>query len=540
MGSVNGTTLNGTVFGVGVNSSFSATPRILAANSNRDALTESQWMSEFFNTTSSPNGHGFRRNDAATGFACYTFEPKSDIPIRVIVFDDTQSPMAPVDPGSLGYGHGTLDKARYDWLVSELERGKRDGMLTIIAAHIPIGVLPYPQDAGWSKYAYVSQDQMITKLKSYPNLVLWISGHLHINQMSAFPSDDPNHPEYGVWVVQTSSLRAYPQNYRTFDIERNTDNTISVFITDMGPSVSDGSLAAKSRSYGVVAQQIDLNPLNPMPNGTYNAELVKTLSPEMAAKIGNLFTTPPVPDSGGEDSYSPNVNPDRITTQMVNVGGGSAVTRAAMTGVNLGKNLVITAMPKGSLPSNLVAPPTTVYQYLSITSSNIPGVVDQTVFDFSVPQSWFTEHGYAVGDIVMMHNVNGQWQTLETRLVSQHDGNVFYQATAPDVSYFAIAYQKGGTTMGEGTPVPTAITTPSTPSASATTSVSDTPRAPVAITTKATQSPAPAPATSPAGGMPVTLIIIGVVGAIVIVAAAFLVRRWWIQRQNPALFKKYD
>ena len=140
----------------------------------------------------------------------------------------------------------------------------------------------------------------------------------------------------------------------------------------------------------------------------------------------------------------------------------------------------------------------------------------------------------------MMHNVNGQWQTLETRLVSQHDGNVFYQATAPDVSYFAIAYQKGGTTMGEGTPVPTAITTPSTPSASATTSVSDTPRAPVAITTKATQSPAPAPATSPAGGMPVTLIIIGVVGAIVIVAAAFLVRRWWIQRQNPALFKKYD
>jgi len=84
-------------------------------------------MSEFFNTTSSPNGHGFSRNDAATGFACYTFEPKSGIPIRVIVLDDTQSPLDPVDPGSPGYGHGTLDENRYDWLVSELERGKKRG-----------------------------------------------------------------------------------------------------------------------------------------------------------------------------------------------------------------------------------------------------------------------------------------------------------------------------------------------------------------------------------------------------------------------------
>jgi len=318
----------------------------------------------------------------------------------------------------------------------------------------------------------------------------------------------------------------------------------------MDPSVSDGSLADKSRSYGVAAQEIDLNTLNPSPKGIYNAELVKQLSPEMQEKIGNLFPTPvvnnggeyssttPVVNNGGDDSYSPIINPvDKTMTETVNVGGGSAVTRAEMTGINLGNNLVITAMPRSNLPATMVAPPTTVYQYISITSSTIPGVVDNTVFDFSVPQSWLTEHGFAVGDIVMMHNVNGQWQTLETGFVSQSNGNVFYQATTPGFSYFAIAYQKGNTTMGQATPVPTTITTTS---ALAKTPVTGTPRLPVAITTKETQTPAPAPATAPVEGMPLTLIIIGVVGAIAIIAGAFLVRRWWIRRQNPALFRNYD
>ncbi|MFA4850825.1 MAG: PGF-pre-PGF domain-containing protein, partial [Methanoregula sp.] len=445
----------------------------------------------------------------------------------------------PVDTDSLGYGHGSLDQKRYDWLVNELEKGQREGKLMIISAHIPIGVRSYPDMAGWSKYAYVSQDSLIAKLKSYPNLVLWISGHLHLNQVTAFASDDPNRPEYGFWEVQTSSLRDYPQNYRTFDIERNTDNSVSVFITDMDPSVGDGSLAEKSRSYGVVAQETDLNPLNPSPKGIYNAELVKQLSPEMQEKIGNLFTTPVV-NNGGDDSGPPTVNPvDKTITETVNVGGGSAVTKAEMTGVNLGKNLVITAMPRSNLPAAMAAPPTTVYQYISITSSTIPGVVDHTVFDFNVPQSWLTEHGFSVGDIVMMHNVDGQWQTLGTRFVSQSNGNVLYESTTPSFSYFAIAYQKGNTTMAQGTPVPT-VTTTTTTSVVAKTPVTGTPRLPVAITTKETQTPAPAPITAPVEGTPLTLIIIGVVGAIAIIAGTFLVRRWWIRRQNPALFRNYD
>ena len=50
----------------------------------------------------------------------------------------------------LGYGHGSLDQERYDWLVSELDKGQAEGKLMIIAAHIPIGVEPAGSMMGWS------------------------------------------------------------------------------------------------------------------------------------------------------------------------------------------------------------------------------------------------------------------------------------------------------------------------------------------------------------------------------------------------------
>ena len=75
-------------------------------------------------------------------FACYSFEPKSNIPIKVIAFDNTQREDDTNNPQSLGYGHASLDQKRYDWLVNELDRGQAEDKLMIITAHIPIGVEP--------------------------------------------------------------------------------------------------------------------------------------------------------------------------------------------------------------------------------------------------------------------------------------------------------------------------------------------------------------------------------------------------------------
>ncbi len=110
--------------------------------------------------------------------------------------------------------------------------------------------------------------------------------------MTPRPSIDPAHagPEYGFWQVETASLRDFPQQFRTFEIVRNSDNTISILTTDVDPAVQDGPLAALSRSYAIATLQLFNIKRALLPSGSYNAELVKQLSPEMQARIQNYGT----------------------------------------------------------------------------------------------------------------------------------------------------------------------------------------------------------------------------------------------------------
>jgi metallophosphoesterase (TIGR03768 family) len=292
MGSIDGRTVNGDIIGVGNVSDFDTHPKVLAADPSRRALTVTEWLGEFFNTTSSPKGHGFNQYDAEAGLACYSFEPTPDMPIKVIVLDNTQ---LATDADAGGYGHGSLDNERFDWLVSELDQGQDEGKLMIIAAHIPIGVegsgSSLDEYTAWSSVAEVSEQQLLDKLHEYPNVILWVAGHRHVNVITPQLSPDPDHPELGFWVVETSSLRDFPQQFRTFDIVRNSDNTISIFATNVDPAVKEGTIAAKSRSYGVAAMEIFNHLLPYTPSASYNAELVIPLSPEMQEKIQG-FETP--------------------------------------------------------------------------------------------------------------------------------------------------------------------------------------------------------------------------------------------------------
>ena len=282
MGSVDGRTKYGDVIGAGPVSEFNMSPRVPAADPDRRALSRSQWMAEFFNSPGLPKGHGFNLSDVPSGFACYAFDPRTDIPIRVIVLDDT---MRDTDRNVSLFASASLDQARYDWLVNELDKGQNEGRLMIIAAHIPIRNESAASSKLWTPASPVSERQLIAKLHTYPNLVLWISGHVHRNTVTVFKSPDPGHPELGFWEVETASLRDFPQQFRTFEIVRNSDTTISVFVTDVDPSAGDGSPAALSRSYAVATMQLFNSTVLPGPSGSYNAELVKPLSPEMQAKI---------------------------------------------------------------------------------------------------------------------------------------------------------------------------------------------------------------------------------------------------------------
>jgi len=286
MGALDGTTEFADIYGAGRVEDFPEPPRV-APDENRRPVTSQEWMSAFLGTTSTPVGHGFTQENVDNDFACYSFEPNSDVPVKVIVLDNTTKPDTPgLDPALDIYGYGTLDKERYDWLVSELEEGTINNKLMIIAAHVPIGVEPAGSPLGWWRESYVTEPALIAKLQEYPNLILWIAGHRHLNTIVPFESPYPESPEHGFWGVETVSLREFPQQFRTFEILRNSDNTISILATNVDPAVGEWSLAETSRSYAIAAAQLFGAPHDV----SRNAELVIHLSPQMQAVIQNYGT----------------------------------------------------------------------------------------------------------------------------------------------------------------------------------------------------------------------------------------------------------
>jgi hypothetical protein len=171
----------------------------------------------------------------------------------------------------------------------------------ILAAHIPINPQADLFDTNLAPQQFYvtaknqtnalfsgdkTEAQMIATLHRYPNLILLMAGHRHMNTVTPQPSPDPAHLENGFWEVETPSLRDFPQQFRTWQILRNSDNTISVMTTDVDPQVEDGTPAGDSRGYAIGASRIiGITPLADTTSHTYNVELVKQLTPAMQTKI---------------------------------------------------------------------------------------------------------------------------------------------------------------------------------------------------------------------------------------------------------------
>ncbi|MBU0960142.1 MAG: hypothetical protein KKD01_00675 [Proteobacteria bacterium] len=177
--------------------------------------------------------------------------------------------------------------------MSELQEGQDNGKLMIVAAHIPLGVdIPDKPGSLWDPSSTPKEAELITELKKYSNLILLVAGHRHMNTITPLLSTDINHPELGFWEVECASLRDFPQQFRLFDIVRNSDNTISIFATNVDPAVKPGTPAASARSLAVAAYQIfnGAAVLPYQPTGVKNVELVKQVSPEMQVKIQSYGT----------------------------------------------------------------------------------------------------------------------------------------------------------------------------------------------------------------------------------------------------------
>jgi PGF-pre-PGF domain-containing protein len=91
-------------------------------------------------------------------------------------------------------------------------------------------------------------------------------------------------------------------------------------------------------------------------------------------------------------------------------------------------------------PSEVTTPTKIVYMYLVIDSTAESDEISSAVLSFKIEQSWFTANNYNKDGVVLLRYHNNSWQTLTTTFTSEDDDYVYFEATTPGFSVFAVIY----------------------------------------------------------------------------------------------------
>jgi metallophosphoesterase (TIGR03767 family) len=186
---------------------------------------------EHFVTRGRPAGHGFTDDNVDAGTAYYGFDAG---PVRCLVLDTVDR---------YGGPNGSLDPAQLGWLERELLAGHRrhlnpDGSVVDSAGTDRLFVV-------FSHHTVATMDNWLAPpgsrrilghtvrdlLLRYPNVVLWVNGHTHVNHVTAHARAPDAAVAGGFYEVSTASLIDWPQQARLVEVLDNADGTLSVFCT---------------------------------------------------------------------------------------------------------------------------------------------------------------------------------------------------------------------------------------------------------------------------------------------------------------------
>jgi hypothetical protein len=257
----------------------------------------------------------------------------------------------------------------------------------------------------------------------------------------------------------------------------------------------------------------------PTPTPTPTATPTPTPTFTRLPTLTPTWTPAPYDNSGADSDPTPVPTAKQRTTATVNVGGYSSVYRANVTGTGI-SDLIITGSASSGPGTDLLPAPGTVYEYIDLLPARYDSI-QESVISASVPRLWLNGHNLAPQDVTIYHLSDSTWKALPTTLVTSESGRSYYTALSPGFGRFAITGELKGpadsVVQGQTTPqgtindmvkVPLTVTTVS--------------RTPVLLQT--TEVPAQ-PATQPSAGFSSLTIVAAILGIIILIGLALVVRR---------------
>jgi PGF-pre-PGF domain-containing protein len=313
-------------------------------------------------------------------------------------------------------------------------------------------------------------------------------------------------------------------SYRTSQNPLHTYSAIGTFTVSLNATNSAGSNATIRTNYITVSATPTVTP-TPLSSDSDTPRFVPSTggATETGARAGERITV----------SFAGNLEADDTVPVVV-------VAISIVPSIDI-QGIMVSAIkaPVGlttKIPGN---PPA---YYLDI---NIKWVREDAVKEgdirFSVDDGWLKEQGITPADLVMMRYHDNTWRELPTRMEKYSNGRYYYGATTSGFSYFAVTRKGTGASITTPTLTSTVTFTQQIKSESmtsaATRPVTPTPVRAKPVTTTTTVPPVSYPE-SPE--FPTLWIVFGVAGFTGFILIIVVIRRWWIRRQNPALFRKYD
>jgi len=217
--------------------------RTVTPDASRRTVRREEFVAAHFGPRACPAGHGFAKpssEDVAVPY--YRFDHG---PVRLLVLDT-------VNP--FGSWEGSLDRAQFDWLATELAWADADRRYVVLASHHPLERLI--NATGEDR---VLESEVADLLGAHPCVVLWLAGHTHETAVVARGT---------YWQVVAPSLIDWPQQARIVELLR-----------------TDGELV-------IAATMIDHAGAAPWDGTTDSIEALAGLSRELAANDWQFRSTP--------------------------------------------------------------------------------------------------------------------------------------------------------------------------------------------------------------------------------------------------------
>jgi metallophosphoesterase (TIGR03767 family) len=235
--------------------------RTVTGDANRRLVNRKTTVTEHFTTIGTPVGHGFRQQNITDETAYYTFAAGQMLGVVLDTVVSSGGPDGSIDATQLAWLEAQLQSVSTRWLsetgdVVTAPTVRRNRYVAIFSHHTIGTMTNVPDSSGRA-----GGDEVRDLLLRYPNVILWVNGHTHRNQVIAHRRALGAATSGGFWEVNTAAHIDYPEQSRVVEVVDNMNGTLSIYATvvDHAGAIRFGGSLASPASLASLSRELSAN-----------------------------------------------------------------------------------------------------------------------------------------------------------------------------------------------------------------------------------------------------------------------------------------